>query len=96
MLKNYALTTCVADGLSMSAESKGDKAIDYAAAAAREYLEHGGYPIEAYTEVAKLGRSFLSKPEYKNIYSDNLLFIKCLDFYSSAELNRLVKKYPLK
>ena len=93
LLKDYALTTCIADGLSMNAESKGDKAIDYAAAAAREYLEHGQFPIEAYTEAASLGRSFLSKQEYKNIYSENLLFIKCVDFYNSAELSKLAKKY---
>ena len=80
---------CIADGLQTG------KAAEYAAAAAREYFEHGGLPIEAYTEATLLGRKFLSK-EYKNIYGENLVFIKCIDFYNSKELDRLAKKYTRK
>jgi hypothetical protein len=86
MLKRHGLTTCIASGLGPG------PAAEQAAAAAREYLEHGSLPIEAYTEVVKLGQNFLKK-DYKNIYGENLLFIKCIDFYHSPELARVVKKY---
>lgn len=86
LLKNHAFTACIAEGL------KAGEAAEYAAAAAREYLEHGSLPIEAHTEATLLGRKFLSK-EYKNIYGDNLVFIKCIDFYNSKELELLAKKY---
>ena len=86
MLKRHGLTTCIANGLGPS------QAAEQAAAAAREYLEHGRLPIEAYTEVVELGQQFIKK-DYKNIYGDNLLFIKCIDFYHSPELAKVVKKY---
>ena len=86
LLKNHALTACIAEGL------KSGDAAEYAAAAAREYLEHGSLPIEAHTEAVLLSRKFLSK-EYKNIYGDNLVFIKCIDFYNSKDLDHLANKY---
>jgi len=86
LLKNHAFAACISEGL------KSGEAAEYAAAAAREYLEHGSLPIEAHTEAVLLGRKFLSK-EYKNIYGDNLVFIKCIDFYNSKDLAILAKKY---
>ena len=58
--KNYALSSCIADGF-QSIETKSD-----AAAAASGYLELGEYPLEAHTEATILGREFLTKP-YKSI-----------------------------
>lgn len=89
LLKNHALATCIADGL------KKGEAAELAAAAAREYFEHGKLPIEAYSEATKLGRLFLEK-KYENIYGANLVFIKCIDFYNSPELDSLAIKFSRK
>ena len=88
-LKNYALSTCIADGFE-SAE-----VVTEAAAAARGYLELGDYPIEAYTEAALLGRQFLKK-KYKSMSGQKLTLMKCIDFYHSRDLEALVKKYHKK
>ena len=88
-LKNYALTACIAKGLGSGPASQK------AAAAAREYLEHGGLPIEAYTEAVKLSSSFLAKP-YSNIKGEDLIFIKCLELYNSDALSNIVRKYSRK
>jgi hypothetical protein len=85
-LKNHAFAVCIAKGLGPG------EAADKAGAAAREYVEHGTFPIEAYTEAAQLSQTFLAR-DYKNIYGDDLVFIKCLDFYHSVELDRLARKY---
>jgi hypothetical protein len=85
-LKNYALSTCIADGF----DSK--EVVSEAAAAARGYLELGGYPLEAHTEATLLGREFLKK-EYKSISGSKLTLMKCIDFYHSQELEALSKKY---
>ena len=85
-LKNYALSTCLADGY------KSEEVVKDAAAAARGYLEFGELPLEAYTEATLLGRKFLSK-EYKSMSGEKLILMKCIDFYNSKELDRLAKKY---
>ncbi len=54
-LKNYALSTCIAQGYE-STEVKND-----ASAAARGYLEFGEYSLEAHSAVIKLGQTFLVK-----------------------------------
>lgn len=85
-LKNYAFTSCIAKGL-----GPGDAA-NKASAAAREFVEHGDLPLEAYTKATELSGGFL-KRDYRNIYGDDLVFIKCLDFYNSDELDLLARKY---
>lgn len=87
--KNYALSTCVADGY------KAPEVIGDAAAAARGYLEQGGYPLEAHTEATLLGRSFLKK-SYKSMSGEPLSLMKCIDFYHSEELDALAQKYRSK
>lgn len=87
--KNYALSTCIADGF----ESK--EVVSEAAAAARGYLELGEYPLEAHTEATLLGRQFL-KREYKSKSGAKLTIMKCIDFYHSHELDELAKKYQNK
>lgn len=83
-LKNHALAACIAKGLGPS------EAANKASAAAREYMEHGSLPIETYTKSENLGEEFL-KRDYKNIYGDDLVFVKCIEFYNSKELDRLAK-----
>jgi len=89
LLKNHAFAACLSDGLA------GSDAAKDAAAAAREYFEHGSLPIEAHTEAVHLARKYLAK-DYKNIYGDNLVVMKCIDFFNSGELGRLVLKYAPK
>lgn len=84
--KNYALSTCIADGYKTE-EVKKDSS-----AAARGYLELGSLPLEAHTEATLLGRSFLQK-EYKSISGEPLTLMKCIDFYHSKELDQLAEKY---
>lgn len=87
--KNYALSTCIADGF----ESKD--VVSEAAAAARGYLELGEYPLDAHTEATILGRQFLRK-EFKSKSGAKLTLMKCIDFYHSQELEELAKKYQNK
>jgi hypothetical protein len=84
-LKNYALSTCIADGFG------GDIAKD-AAAAARGYLELGELPLEAHTEATLLGRQFLAR-EYTGSQGEPMIVMKCNDFYNSAELRELALRF---
>lgn len=54
-LKNYALSSCIADGY-QSKEVASD-----ATAAANGYKELGSLDIDAYNEAAVLGRQFFAK-----------------------------------
>lgn len=85
-LKNFALSTCVADGY------KSDEVMKDSTAAAGGYLELGGLPFEAYEEAASLGRKFLAK-EYQSKSGEKLTLMKCIDFFHSKELDQLAKKY---
>jgi hypothetical protein len=84
--KNYALSTCIADGYT------SDEVVKDGAAAARGYLEFGSLPLEAHTEATLLGRKFL-KREYKSVSGESLTLMKCIDFYHSKELDQLARKY---
>ena len=85
-LKNYALSTCIADAF------QNGPSAEAAAAAARGYLALGSYPLEAHTEATVLGREFL-KRDYQSKSGADLSLMKCIDFYHSAELDRLVEKF---
>src|ERR1700686_1189885 len=54
-LKNFALSTCIADGY------KSDDVVKDSTAAAGGYLELGSFPFEAYEQTAALGKTFLAK-----------------------------------
>ena len=84
--KNYALSTCLSQGYKAEEVSKDS------AAAARGYLELGGFPLEAHTAATSLGREFLKKP-YESMSGESLTLMKCIDFYHSKELEQLVRKY---
>ncbi len=84
--KNYALSTCLADGY------KSKEVISDAAAAARGYLEFGELPLEAHTEATLLGRKFLKKT-YKSKSGAKLTLMKCLDFVHSQELETIFQKF---
>jgi hypothetical protein len=85
-LKNYALSSCIADGY-QSKEVANDAVI-----AANGYKELGSLDIDAYNEAAVLGRMFLSK-NYMSQSGENLVIMKCIDFFHSKELDHIVRKY---
>ncbi len=85
-LKNFALSTCIADGY------KSDEVVKDSTAAAGGYLELGGLPFKAYEEAASLGKKFLAK-EYESSSGEKLTLMKCIDFFHSKELDQLAKKY---
>jgi hypothetical protein len=88
-LKNYALSACIADGY----QSK--EVVNDASAGANGYKELGSLDIDAYNEVAVLGRKFLAK-EYLSQSGEKLILMKCIDLYQSKELDGLARKYARK
>ena len=84
--KNYALSTCIANGYT------AEETVKDASAAARGYLEFGDFPMEAHTEAVLLGREFL-KRAYKSKTGEPLVLMKCVDFYHSAELDGIASRY---
>lgn len=84
--RNYALSTCLADGYTAEEVRKD------AAAAARGYLEFGALPLEAHTEATKLAREFLQR-DYPSSTGERLVLMKCLDFSRSKELQGVYRKY---
>jgi Type VI secretion system (T6SS), amidase immunity protein len=84
--KNYALSTCLSDGYKAEEVSKDS------AAAARGYLELGGFPLEAHTAATLLGKEFL-KRSYESMSGESLTLMKCIDFYHSKELESLARRY---
>jgi hypothetical protein len=87
--KNYALSACLANGF----QSK--EVVNDAAAAARGYLELGDLPLEAHTQALRLSKKFLLK-EYKSISGEKLVLMKCIDFYSSRDLDLIAGEYAIK
>lgn len=85
-LKNYALSTCIAQGY-QSREVKED-----AAAAARGYLEFGDYSLAAHTAVRELSKVFLAR-QYGSQSGEPMTLAKCIDFYHSQQLDKLVKQF---
>ncbi|WP_428978774.1 T6SS amidase immunity protein Tai4 family protein [Brenneria tiliae] len=85
-LKNYALSTCLAQGYH-SKEVKND-----AAAVASGYLEFGDYSLEAHTATRNLAKIFLAK-QYGSQSGEPMITAKCIDLYHSKELRDLVKKF---
>jgi hypothetical protein len=85
-LKNYALSSCIADGY------KSQKVVNDAVAGANGYKELGNLDIDAYNEAAALARTFLSK-NYMSRSNENLVIMKCIDFFHGDELNHLACKY---
>ena len=88
-LKNFALSTCIADGY------KSDEVVKDSTVAAGGYLELGSLPFEAYEEAASLGKKFLAK-DYRSISGEQITLMKCIDFFQSRELDQLAKKYGKK
>ena len=88
-LKNFALSTCVADGYKSEEVAKDSRA------AAGGYLELGRLPLEAYEAAASLGKQFLAR-EYQSASGEKLTLMKCIDFFHSKELDQLARKYGKK
>jgi hypothetical protein len=85
-LKDFALSTCIADGYTSEEVAKDSLA------AAGGYLELGSLPMEAYEEAASLGKKFLAK-NYPSKSGAQLTLMKCIDFFHSKELEQVAKKY---
>lgn len=85
-LKNFAFSTCIAEGY------QSEEVVKDSNAAAGGYLELGRLPFEAYEEAASLGKKFLAK-DYQSISGAKLTLMKCIDFFHSRELDQLAKKY---
>jgi Type VI secretion system (T6SS), amidase immunity protein len=85
-LKNFALSVCISNGY------KSDEVVKDSLAAAGGYLEHGSFPFEAYEEADALSKRFLAR-EYLGKHGEKLTLMKCIDFFHSKDLERLVKKY---
>jgi hypothetical protein len=88
-LKNFALSTCIADGYKSEEVAKDSRA------AAGGYLELGRLPFEAHEAAAALGKQFLAK-EYQSASGEKLTLMKCIDFFHSKELDQLARKYGKK
>jgi hypothetical protein len=88
-LKNYGLSSCIANGY------KSKDVVNDASAGANGYKELGSLGIDAYNEVAVMGRKFLEK-EYLSQSGEKLIIMKCIDFFHSKELDRLAHKYASK
>ena len=88
-LKNFALSTCTAEGF------KSDEEVKESSAAAGGYSELGSLPIEAYEEAALPGKKFLAK-DYQSSSGEKLTLMKCIDFLHSKELDQLAKAYRKK
>jgi hypothetical protein len=88
-LKNFALSTCIADGY------KSDDVVKDSNAAAGGYLELGSFPFEAYEEAASLGKKFLAK-DYQGKSGEQITLMKCIDLFHSKELDQLAKRYGKK
>lgn len=88
ILKNYALTACLGDGLApFSQELKAD-----AADVEGVYLSQISFDMRAYKSVVELGLRFLEK-SIPNRDGKKLTIMKCINFYQSAELDQLVKRF---
>jgi len=61
-------------------------------AAAGAYSELGSLPFEAYEAAETLAKQFLAK-KYNSISGEQLTLMKCIDFFHSKELDRLVRRY---
>ncbi len=88
-LKNFALSTCIAQGYKSGEVTKDSSA------AAGGYLELGSFPMEAYAEAASLAKKFLAK-EYQGKHGEKLTLMKCIDLFNSGELEQLARKYNKK
>lgn len=86
LLKNYALTKCLAQA-SGAADFKKD-----ADATAAGYLEFGHVDFQAYEDAIALGHTFVAK-DYPSKSGQSLNVMKCVDLFHSNELDRLVRKY---
>lgn len=86
-LESFALSHCLAQGLSESNAKKE------ANAAAGAYIELGNYPAEAYEETSALVKHFLSKKYESKAGNVELTVMKCIDLSHSAELEAIEEKY---
>ena len=85
-LKDFALSVCISNGY------KSEQVVKDSLQAAGGYLELGSFPIDAYDEAEKLGKTFLAK-NYESKQGGQITLMKCIDLFHSKELKQLIKKY---
>lgn len=85
-LKNYALAACIAKGYQSKEPAKD------ALAVANGYKELGRLDIDAYNEAAILSQKFLAR-NYPSQSGEQLILMKCIDFYHSEKLDHLARQY---
>lgn len=88
-LKNFALSVCISHAYQAPELTKD------ALAAAGGYLELGSMPFEAYEAADQLSKTFLAR-SYRNSSGSQLVIMKCIDLFSSKELDALARKYAIK
>lgn len=80
-LKNAAFCTCVYKSFPDSVfRNEGSAAA---------YLELGAHSLDAYTKVMDAAKEY-SKKQYQSFHNRNLALMKCLDFYNSQDLTKLI------
>lgn len=83
-LKNYGFCNCI-----IYSNTSKDSLMFTNEGSAAGYLELGNYTKEAYDLVDSLAKEY-SKKNYPSKERRSLIFMKCLDFYNSKELERAI------
>jgi hypothetical protein len=90
LLKNFALSTCVARGFADPTLQRE------ARAAAGAYVEFGNHGPEAYAQAGRLADEFLARPYHAKGGKTALVVMKCVDLFHSPELDALAGSDPAK
>ncbi len=85
-LKNFALSVCISHGY------QSPDVVKDSLAGAGGYLELGGLPCEAYEAADELSKTFLARSNLSHSGSQMVL-TKCIDLFSSRELDALAQKF---
>ena len=85
---NWALSRCIGK----AAKDERDRSDAFASAGG--YLEQGELGIEIYEEMSKLVDLYLAKT-YGSVVGSDLNTMKCIDLYSSEELDTVVKGFTV-
>lgn len=88
-LRNFALSTCLAQAFSDSPAGADAKK------AAGAYVEIGALDAEAYVEAASLAKVFLQKKYKSKSGVDDLVVMKCIDLMNSREMGVIAERYIL-
>ena len=85
-LKNAAFCACMGQGSMLMKKAMEDDG------SVAGYVELSDYGMDAFDAVFKAA-SVYADTVYRSKYDKSLTVMKCLDFYNSSELQKLVEKY---